>query len=61
MVTISSGVSAAISGVTVTGGVGGFGAGIVNQGALTLAESTLSGNSALAGAGTAERPRRELR
>jgi predicted outer membrane repeat protein len=44
--TVNSGVTASISGLTITGGGGsGYGSGIFNQGTLTVSNCTLSGNS----------------
>ena len=51
---IDSGVTAAISGVTVSGGLGPrgtYGGGLVNHGTLTLTSCTISGNTAADGGG----------
>jgi CSLREA domain-containing protein len=53
---ISSSAHVTISGLTisggdVTGGIGGEGGGIYNEGTLTLSDSTVSGNNALSGGG----------
>jgi CSLREA domain-containing protein len=53
---ISSSAHVTISGLTisggdVTGGIGGEGGGIYNEGTLTLSDSTVSGNTALSGGG----------
>ena len=61
--TVDAGAQVAISGLTITGGlvVGDDGGGIANSGTLTLANATLSGNSASFVVGVASRPRRRHR
>jgi hypothetical protein len=51
VVTVAGGVSATIESVTITGGNSVFGGGIFNSGTLTLTESTVSGNTAVADGG----------
>lgn len=48
---VTSGVTATISGLTITGGGGDYGGAIRNEGTLTVTGSTLSGNSAVNGGG----------
>ena len=49
---IDGGVTASISGLTITGGnSAGFGGGLLNDGTATLTDCTLSGNRAITGAG----------
>src|SRR5262249_26040389 len=50
-VPIDPGVTAAISGLTITGGSDTFGGGIINFGTLTVTKSTISGNIASASGG----------
>ena len=49
--TVNSGVTASISGLTISNGNADFGGGVYNSGSLTLTNDTLSGNSAQYGGG----------
>ncbi len=48
---VESGVTASISGLTISGGSTGYGGGLANYGTATLTDCTLSGNSAGSGGG----------
>ena len=48
---IDSGVTAALAGLTITGGSASAGGGMLNLGTITLTDSTVSGNSAISGGG----------
>ena len=48
---VDRGVTASISGVTMTGGNAGIGGGLYNEGTTTLTNCTVSGNSASHGGG----------
>ena len=44
---VDGGVTAALSGLTITGGSAAVGGGLVNLGTITLTDCTISGNSAI--------------
>lgn len=48
---VDAGVTVALTGITVANGFGDVGGGILNNGTLTLTDSTVSGNTATAGSG----------
>jgi fibronectin-binding autotransporter adhesin len=51
VVAVDAGVTAALTGLTITGGSALFGGGLLNSGTITLTDCTLSGNSANEGGG----------